>query len=88
MIVRKTTKDIIAESTKELMKSRTLDKILVEDIANNCGISRRAFYNHFKDKHEVISYIYKQYGDLYFRNKNLYSWRDVNTTRLTVHAPA
>ena len=39
MIKRQTTKDLIAESPKELFTHITADKITVKEIAQNCGIT-------------------------------------------------
>ena len=55
---RKTTKDILAESFLELAETKRIDKIRVSDITDNCGLSAPTFYNHFKDKYDLIVWIY------------------------------
>ena len=57
-MIRKTTKDILAESFLELAANKTIDKIRISDITDNCGMSPPTFYNHFKDKYDVIVWIY------------------------------
>ena len=68
------TKNAIAKSIKELMKKKNLQKISVADIVQNCGINRQTFYYHFKDKYDLINWIFysevvvsvtgqKRYGD-------------------------
>jgi probable dihydroxyacetone kinase regulator len=52
------TKKAIASSIKELMKKRELQKISVADIVENCGINRQTFYYHFKDKYDLVNWIY------------------------------
>ena len=58
----KLTKDTLAKSLKELLKERPLEKISVKDITENCNMSRNNFYYHFKDKYELISWIF--YSDI------------------------
>lgn len=48
----------MAESIKELMKKKSLEKITVSDIVKNCGLNRQTFYYHFKDKYDLLDWIY------------------------------
>lgn len=54
------TKIWIADAMKELMKQKPIDKIRVTDICRAADIQRPTFYYHFKDKHEVIAWIFFQ----------------------------
>lgn len=60
MASNNTTETVIVESTKDLMRQRTIDKISVTDICENAGISRRNFYRYFVDKNKVIETIYRR----------------------------
>ena len=53
---RKTTKEILAESFRELAESKSIDKITVQEIVNNCDYSTATFYRHFKDKYDLIAW--------------------------------
>lgn len=55
---RKTAKEILADSLREIAESKTADKITVVDIAKNCGYSTTTFYRHFKDKYDLIAWDY------------------------------
>lgn len=55
-------KEAWAKGLKELLVTRSLDKISVKDIATQCGMSRNSFYYHFQDKYELISWIF--YNDI------------------------
>lgn len=55
-----TTERAILESTKDLMRQKTIDKISVTDICDHAGVSRRNFYRYFVDKYKVIDTIYKE----------------------------
>lgn len=52
------TKKAIASSIKELMRKKDLQKISVADIVEHCGINRQTFYYHFKDKYDLVNWIY------------------------------
>ena len=43
------TKRALEASLKKLLLQKPLDKITINDIAEDCGISRMTFYYHFKD---------------------------------------
>ncbi len=57
MILKKTTKEILEESIRELAENRSLDKITIREITENCGVTTPTFYNHFKDKYDLIAWI-------------------------------
>ena len=59
------TRDLIANSTLDLLQTKRIDEFNVMDIVNNCGVSKRSFYNHFKDKYDVCNYIYDSVLDNY-----------------------
>ncbi|WP_101909510.1 dihydroxyacetone kinase transcriptional activator DhaS [Marasmitruncus massiliensis] len=52
------TKRVLAQSIKELMQNTPLSKITVGDITAHCGVNRNTFYYHFKDKFELVNWIY------------------------------
>ena len=53
------TKKIFANSMKELMRETPFSDISVGDIAAHCGMSRNAFYYHFKDKYDLVTWIFR-----------------------------
>ena len=55
---RKTAKELLAESFRELAQDRDIDKITVQDIAKNCGYSVATFYRQFRDKYDLIAWDY------------------------------
>lgn len=60
MAANNSTEKVIIESTKDLMRQMTIDKISVTDICEHAGISRRNFYRYFVDKNKVIETIYRR----------------------------
>ncbi|MBO5520209.1 MAG: TetR/AcrR family transcriptional regulator C-terminal domain-containing protein [Eubacterium sp.] len=55
---RKTAKEILAESFRELAGVKHIDKITVKDITDNCGYSPATFYRQFRDKYDLIAWAY------------------------------
>ena len=58
MIKNRSTKELLIESFLELSAKYPFDKISVTDIINNCGVSRKSFYNTFQDKYDLVEYIH------------------------------
>lgn len=52
------TKLALANSLKELMGEKSFSRISVNDIVENCGLTRPSFYYHFKDKYDLMNWIY------------------------------
>lgn len=52
------TKRALASSLKELMERQPFDKISVGDICESCEMNRKSFYYHFKDKYDLVNWIY------------------------------
>jgi len=50
------TKSMIADAFLQLSQKKSLDKITIKDIVEQCGISRQAFYYHFEDIIGVIQW--------------------------------
>ncbi len=57
------TKIWIADKMKDLMKKKTIDKIRITEICEAAEIERSTFYYHFKDKYELIAWIFFQAAD-------------------------
>lgn len=55
------TKFAILKVFGDLAASRTVDKITVKDITDQCGISRNTFYYHYQDIYQVLK-AYVQYS--------------------------
>lgn len=50
------TKRALAASLKNLLLQKPLNKITINDIAEDCGISRMTFYYHFKDIYDLVEW--------------------------------
>ncbi len=50
------TKRALEASLKNLLLQKPLNKITINDIAKDCGISRMTFYYHFKDIYDLVEW--------------------------------
>ncbi len=55
-----TVKDILKETIKDLMKTKPLEAITVQDILTESNISRPTFYRHFYGKADLVEYVFKK----------------------------
>lgn len=62
-------KALIAQSFKELMLTNPFEKITIKMIADKAGLIRPTFYNHFKDKYDLVEWIF--YEDIIKEVSNL-----------------
>ena len=51
-------KRILANALMELSEEKPLAKITITDIVTRAGAGRQTFYNHFKDKNDLIYWIF------------------------------
>ena len=50
------TKYALEDSLKKFLLKKPLDKITISDLTSDCGISRMAFYYHFKDIYDLVEW--------------------------------
>ena len=51
------TKQAIAESLKHHLLRKPITKITINDITEDCGISRMTFYYHFNDIYDLVEWV-------------------------------
>lgn len=54
------TKGKMAEAFKELVCKKSFQKITISDIAKESAMTRENFYYHFRDKYDIMHWIYEQ----------------------------
>ncbi len=62
-----TTKLALAQSLKQLMAERTLDKITVKEVVARCGVNRQTFYYHFRDIYDLLDWMFANEGQEFTR---------------------
>lgn len=48
---------MLAESFKDLALKMSIEKITIKEITDGAGVIRPTFYNHFRDKYELVEWI-------------------------------
>jgi len=71
------TKYALEASLKKLLLQKPLDKVTISDLTNDCGISRMAFYYHFKDIYDLVEWICLEDATKALQGKKTYdSWQE------------
>jgi AcrR family transcriptional regulator len=74
---QKTTKQLLTNSLKKLMKQKPLEKISVREITEDCGLNRQTFYYHFSDIYNQLDWLYEQEIITLFANyKGTKLWKE------------
>ncbi len=60
---KRTSKEILAEALLELARREPADRITVKKIVEESGLSLQTFYNHFRDKDDLVLWIHRTEGD-------------------------
>ena len=67
------TKRALATSLKELMMEQPFEKINVAQICERCNMNRKSFYYHFKDKYDLVNWIFDTEFIALLKDENLSS---------------
>ncbi len=71
------TKQALEASLKRLLLQKPLDKITIQDLTSDCGISRMAFYYHFKDIYDLVEWACKEDASHALQGKKTYAtWQE------------
>ncbi len=54
------TKKALASSLKKIMEKKSLGKISVREIIEDCGVNRKTFYYHFQDIYDLLKWIFEE----------------------------
>lgn len=72
-----TTKRALEASLKNLLLQKPLDKITINDIAEDCGISRMTFYYHIKDIYDLVEWTCVEDATRALKGKKTYdTWEE------------
>lgn len=53
-----TTKRALSNALKSLLEEQPLEKISISDICDRCHMNRKSFYYHFRDKYDLVNWIF------------------------------
>lgn len=72
------TEKALAASLKKLLEKKTLNKITVRDITDDCGVNRQTFYYHFHDVYDLVEWIFTQEAQKYLSDGiDAKNWREL-----------
>ncbi|MDO5518399.1 MAG: TetR/AcrR family transcriptional regulator C-terminal domain-containing protein [Clostridium sp.] len=60
MSFKNRTKNMYATALQEILQTQTFEKVQVKDICEKCGTRRQTFYYHFRDKYDLVAWIFNQ----------------------------
>ena len=75
--MRDTTKNLILNKFNKLLETYPFERLTVDIIAKESGISKSTFYRYFLDKYDVMNYSYKRLVDGLFNSPDCHSWREM-----------
>lgn len=71
------TKIALGKSLKKLILTKRLEKITINDLTADCGVSRMAFYYHFKDIYDLVEWVCVEDGKKALQDKKTYdTWQE------------
>lgn len=50
--------ELFVNALLKMMERKKLSSVTIQDLLDETGASRQTFYNHFKDKNDLVCYIY------------------------------
>lgn len=71
------TKQALAHSLKQILQKKTLSKVTIKDIVDDCGVNRQTFYYHFQDVYDLVDWIFHNDFDRILRDNSDYdTWQN------------
>lgn len=75
---KKTSSELLSDSLFDLLDRFPFEKVTVNQITENCGIAKRTFYNHFRDKNDLACWTFTHQLEEYYS-----SHEDVTFSEMT-----
>ncbi len=60
MQLERDTKAMFANELEAMMEHMSLSKVRVRELCAHCGVERRVFYYHFKDKYDLVAWMFER----------------------------
>lgn len=78
--IKEHTKRMFANAILEIIKYKDLSKIRITELCDYCKTDRQTFYYHFKDKYDLVAWVYQsdlneslqQYHNIFCREQTLF----------------
>ena len=70
------TKRNLATALKEKMAKKPLEQITIQELAEACGMQRRAFYYHFEDIYALVKWMFQQEAISLLQQEGALLWQE------------
>ncbi len=71
------TKDTLSAALKKNLAHKTLDKISIKEITDDCGLNRQTFYYHFDDIYQLMDWLLKKEAVSIFLDQGAHlNWKE------------
>lgn len=77
MIRKKKSNEMLSDSLIDLLERFPFEKVTVNQIAENCGIAKRTFYNHFRDKYDLAVWTFIHQLETYYASDDSVTFRSM-----------
>ena len=85
MRTKRNTKRMFADELEKMMARERLSQVRVADLCARCGVERRVFYYHFRDKYDLVAWMFEQdrraaeetcepYSEAYYAEAHRHLW--------------
>lgn len=73
--MKQNAKAAIADSFKQLVSRKSIDKLTVKAICERCDVNRQTFYNHFTDIFDIFKFVfYEEIWEEIAQNRTFETW--------------
>lgn len=70
-------KEQMAASLKKLMTKKSIQKISIQELADDCGMNRYTFYYHFQDIYDLLKWTFSRDFEMLFSDqKHCANWEE------------
>jgi len=80
MSISKATKNMFKNTLLELSKRQPLHKITVKTIIDHTNTAKQTFYNHFKDKYDLINFVLLDFVENIENTHAMYTYEGIMAT--------
>ena len=67
------TKQELKEALKRVLRKKSIFKITIKDITEECGVNRMTFYYHFQDIYELVEWSWRDDAEMAFRGMDTHA---------------
>lgn len=71
------TKEALGNALKKTLTRKSIDKITVKELVDECGVNRQTFYYHFEDVYDLMEWVFEEDANRVLPEEIYYEeWRE------------